>query len=154
MKNRLRYYQSQYKLQDADIEDLEQTIWLKIYAGLDNYNSQYRFWSWMRQLLRTELQRLYKKGKRYLISDESVRLIVEKNQTSKKNNIDNWVDDENIRFLLSPLNDREREVLVRHLFKGETQVEIAKDFGAVKSRINQIYLGAVEKINNCKNPNI
>ena len=45
LRKKLKYVQRQYRLQDMDIEDLEQTIWLKIYSKLENYNSQYRFWS-------------------------------------------------------------------------------------------------------------
>lgn len=145
LKKKLLYYQSQYKLQDADIEDLEQNVWLKIYSGLKNYNSQYRFWSWMRQLLRSELQRLYKKGKRYLISEECVSLQIDKNQLGITNDIDNWIDNENVRFLLSKLNNREQEILVGYLLNGETQVEISKKFRVTKSRINQIYLKAIGK---------
>ncbi len=82
----------------------------------------------MRQLLRAELQRLYKHGKRYVISDESVRLLMDKKHTVIKKNIDNWVDDENVKFLLSSLNNRDREILIRYLLNGETQVQISEDF--------------------------
>ena len=146
LKKKLKYFQMQYKLQDMDIEDLEQTVWLKIFSGLENYNSQYRFWSWMRQLLRSELQMLYKHRKRYLISDESVRLLMEKKLTAMKNNIDNWIDDENVKFFLLSLNNREQEILIRYLLNGETQVQISEDFGVTESRINQIYTKTIESI--------
>lgn len=146
LKKKLKYFQMQYKLQDMDIEDLEQTVWLKIFSGLENYNSQYRFWSWMRQLLRSELQMLYKHRKRYLISDESVRLLMEKKLTAMKNNIDNWIDDENVKFFLLSLNNREQEILIRYLLNGETQVQISEDFGVTESRISQIYTKTIESI--------
>lgn len=146
LRKKLKYYQSQYKLQYADIEDMEQTIWLKIYSGLENYNSQYRFWSWMRQLLRRELQKLNKYGKRYLVSEKCVQLKLDKNQKSSHSNIDDWISDENLKSVISLLNDRERDVLIRYLYKGETQVSIAKDFGISSSRVNQIYLDVLDKI--------
>lgn len=117
LRKKLKYVQRQYRLQDMDIEDLEQTIWLKIYSKLENYNSQYRFWSWMRQLLRAEVQRLCKYGKRFLVSEESVRLLMEKNQACIRNNIDDWIDEESVKTLLSTLNDSERKVLIRYLVK-------------------------------------
>lgn len=146
LRKKLKYYQSQYKLQDADIEDLEQTIWLKIFLGLKNYNSQYRFWSWMRQLLRAELQRLCKHRKWHLISDESVRLLMEKNRVSIKNDIDNWISDEYVRSLIAALSLQEREVLIRYLFNAETQVKISKDFGLLHSRVNQTYLCIINRL--------
>lgn len=117
LRKKLKYAQRQYRLQDMDIEDLEQTVWLKIYSKLENYNSQYRFWSWMRQLLRAELQKLCKHRKRYLVSDESVRLLMEKNEASIKNDIDSWIDDESVKTLLSTLNDSERDAVMSYLSK-------------------------------------
>jgi len=154
LRKKLKYYQSQYKLQDADVEDLEQNVWLKIYSGLENYNSQYRVWSWMRQLLRAELQRLYKYGNKYLISDESVRLLIDKNQFCTRNDVDNWISDEYAKSLIAVLSEQEREVLIRYLYKDETQLNISKELGVTHQRVNQIYLEAVEKIDNCKNLNI
>lgn len=145
LRKHLRYYQGQYHLNDMDIDDIEQSVWLKIYSNLENFNSKYRFWSWMRQLLRSELQRLYKYGKIYLISEECVSLQIDKNQLGITNDIDNWIDNENVKFLLTKLNNREQEILVRYLLNGETQVEISKKFRVTKSRINQIYLKSIVK---------
>ena len=145
LRKKLKYYQSQYKLQDADVEDIEQTVWLKIYLGLENYNSQYRVWSWMRQLLRAELQRLYKYGNKYLISDESVRLLIDKNQFCARNDVDNWISDEYAKSLIAVLSEQEREVLIRYLYKDETQLNISKDLGVTHQRVNQIYLEAIKK---------
>lgn len=145
LRKKLKYYQSQYKLQDADVEDIEQTVWLKIYSGLENYNSQYRVWSWMRQLLRAELQRLYKYGNKYLISDESVRLLIDKNQFCARNDVDNWISDEYAKSLIAVLSEQEREVLIRYLYKDETQLNISKDLGVTHQRVNQIYLEAIKK---------
>ena len=154
LRKHLRYYQGQYHLNNMDIDDMEQNIWLKIYSNLESYNSQYRFWSWMRQLLRAELQRLCKHGKRYLISEESVRIQSDKNQFSTSNDIDKWISDEYIRSLIAVLTEREREILIRYLYKEETQLTISKDLGVTHQRVNQIYLQALEKIANCKNLNI
>lgn len=146
LRKKLKYYQSQYKLQDADVEDIEQTVWLKIYSGLENYNSQYRVWSWMRQLLRAELQRLYKYGNKYLISDESVRLLIDKNQFCARNDVDNWISDEYAKSLIAVLSEQEREVLIRYLYKDETQLNISKKLGVTHQRVNQIYLETIEYI--------
>ena len=129
---------------------MEQNIWLKIYSNLESYNSQYRFWSWMQQLLRAELQRLCKHGKRYLISEESVRIQTDKNQFCKKNEIDDWISDEYIRSLIAVLTEREREILIRYLYKEETQLTISKDLNVTHQRVNQIYLETIRKIKNIK----
>ena len=150
LRKHLRRYQGQYHLNNMDIDDMEQNIWLKIYSNLESYNSQYRFWSWMRQLLRAELQRLCKHGKRYLISEESVRIQTDKNQFCKKNEIDDWISDEYIRSLIAVLTEREREILIRYLYKEETQLTISKDLNVTHQRVNQIYLETIRKIKNIK----
>lgn len=99
----------------------------------------------MRQLLRAELQRLYKYGNKYLISDESVRLLIDKNQFCARNDVDNWISDEYAKSLIAVLSEQEREVLIRYLYKDETQLNISKELGVTHQRVNQIYLEAIKK---------
>lgn len=146
LKNKLRHLQKISELNNADIEDLEQTVWLRVYSRLPNYNSQYRFWTWMKQIVRSEFYLIKKRGRKYLLSEECLRIKTEEIQMKSKNNIDEWISSDYVKSLLSVLDDREREVVIRHLLNGEKQNEISEDFNVTFSRVNQIYWEAIENI--------
>ena len=80
------------------------------------------------------------------MSEYCLRIKTEEIQMKTKNNIDEWISSDYVKSLLSVLDDREREVVIRHLLNGEKQNEIIKDFGVSDSRISQIYWEALEKI--------
>ena len=61
-------------------------------------------------------------------------------------NIDGWISDEYVSFLLTDLTDREYKIVTRHLFAGDTQRSLTKEMGLSKSRVSQIYLEALEKM--------
>ena len=151
LKNKLRHLQKISELNNADIEDLEQTVWLRAFSRLPNYNSQYRFWTWMKQIVRSEFYLINKRGRKYLLSEECLRIKTEEIQMKSKNNIDEWISSDYVKSLLSVLDDREREVIIRYLLNGEKQNEISEDINVTFSRVSQIYWEAVEKIRNQSN---
>lgn len=88
LKNKLCHLQKISELNDADIEYLEQTVWLRAFSRLPDYNSQYRFWTWMKQIVRSEFCLINKLGKKYLISGDCLRIKTEELQTKISNDID------------------------------------------------------------------
>ncbi len=143
---KLRYLKSHSNLNDMDIEDLSQTIWLRVFSRLSNYDSKYRLFTWINQILRSEFYLATKRKRKYLLSNDCVRLTLDTKQYNKRNDIDNWMDNDYVSALLSVLSEREREIIVRYLLNNETQVSISKELKISTTRTSQIYLQALEKI--------
>ncbi len=143
---KLRYLKSRSNLNDMDIEDLSQTIWLRVFSRLSNYDSKYRLFTWINQILRSEFYLAIKRKQKYLLSNDCVRLTLDTNQYNKRNDIDNWMDNDYVSALLSVLSAREREIVVRYLLNNETQVSISKELKISTTRTSQIYLQALNKI--------
>ncbi len=141
-----RYLKNRSNLNDMDIDDLFQTIWLRVFSRLSNYDSKYRLFTWINQILRSEFYLATKRKRKYLLSNDCVRLTLDTKQYNKRNDIDNWLDNDYVSALLSMLSEREREIVVRYLLNNETQVSISKKLKISTTRTSQIYLQALEKI--------
>ncbi len=124
---KLRYLKSRSELNDMDVDDLFQTIWLRVFLRLFNYNSKYRLSTWINQTLRTEFYLATKRKRKYLLSNDCVRLTLDTQQYNKRNYIDSWIDNDYISALLSMLSKREREIVVRYLLNKETKASISKN---------------------------
>lgn len=146
VKKRLHHLGYSSSLNQRDLEDLEQTIWLRIFRLLSGYNGQYRLWTWMKLLIRTEFHRSYVRKKKEITSDDAVRIQHETRVVHGKSNIDCWVDNEHVNELLSVLSDRERYVVIEYLFKGRQQKEIAVDMHICRQRAHQLYHRALKKM--------
>ena len=146
VKMRLHHLGYTYSLKHRDLEDLEQAIWLRTFRLLSSYNGQYRFWTWMRLLIKSEFHRYYIRKRKEITSDDAVRIQHEKQVVCGNSNIDRWVDNEHVNELLSVLSDRERYVVVEHLFKHRMQKEIAVDLHICRQRAHQLYHRALKKM--------
>lgn len=131
-----------------DIEDLEQTVWLKVLSRLETYNSQYRFWTWMRIILQNAYYTILKYGRRYLLSESFLSTASDEQQIAGRNNIEEWELNSHVKALLSTLSEREQEIIVRHIFYDETLLSISQSMGCYHQRINIIYQRALRKMRN------
>ena len=100
VKKRLHHLGYTSSLNRRDLEDLEQTIWFRTFRLLSGYNGQYRLWTWMKLLIRTEFHRSYIRKKKEITSDDAVRIQHETRVIHGKSNIDRWVDNEHVNELL------------------------------------------------------
>lgn len=146
LKRNLHSLAKQSKLNHMDIEDLEQTVWLKVFSRLETYNSQYRLWTWMRIILRNAYYTTLKYGRRYLLSESFLSTASDELQIAGRNNIEEWERSSHVNMLLSVLSEREREIIVRHIYYGETQFSISQSMGCCHQRIHQIYARALRKM--------
>lgn len=146
VKKRLHHLGYTSSLNQRDFEDLGQTIWLRTFRLLSGYNGQYRLWTWMKLLIRTEFHRSYVRKKKEITSYDAVRIQNETRVVHGKSNIDRWVDNEHVNELLSVLSDRERYVVIEYLFKGRQQKEIAVDMHICRQRAHQLYHRALKKM--------
>lgn len=144
MKKRLWFLQRAFCLAREEIEDLEQTVWLRAFSQMKSYDSRYRFWTWMKQIVRSEFSQTIKQKKRRLLETVFVEMSFQSDALSR--NINDWISDEYAHFLLTDLTDREYKVVTRYLLAGDTRRSLAKEMGLSKSRISQIYLEALEKM--------
>lgn len=148
LKRKLYFLAKQSKLNHMDIEDLEQTVWLKVFSRLETYNSQYRFWTWMRIILQNAYYTTLKYGRRYLLSESFLSTSSDELQIAGRNNIEEWERSSHVNMLLSILSEREQEIIVRHIYYGETQLSISQSMGCCHQRIHQIYARALRKMRN------
>lgn len=144
LKRRLYFLQKASFLTKEDMEDMEQTVWLRTFAKMKSYDSRYRFWTWMKQIVRSEFSQTIKQKKRRLSETELAELSFQSYPLC--HNIDGWISDEYARFLPTDLTDREYKIVTRYLLAGDTQRSPAKEMGLSKSRVSQIYLEALEKM--------
>lgn len=144
LKRRLYFLQKTSFLTKEDMEDLEQTVWLRAFQKMKSYDSRYRFWTWMKQIVRSKFSQTIKQKKRRLREVMLADMRFQSNVLS--HNIDGWISDEYARFLLTGLTDREYKIVTRYLFAGDTQRSLAKEMTLSKSRVNQIYMEALEKM--------
>ena len=146
VKRKMCYIWRNSSLNRRDLEDLEQAIWLRAFRLLSSYNGKYRFWTWMKLLIKTEFHRTHMRQKKEIASDDAVRIQHETRVAYGKSNIDRWMDNEHVNELLSVLSDRERYVVVEHLFKHRMQKEIAVDLHICRQRAHQLYHRALKKM--------
>lgn len=90
LKRELYFLTKQSKLNHMDIEDMEQTVWLTVFSRLETYNSQYRFWTWMRVFLRNAYYTTLKYGQRFLLSESFLSTASDEQQIAGRNNIEEW----------------------------------------------------------------
>ena len=148
LKRELHFLSKQSKLNHMDIEDIEQTVWLKVFSRLETYNSQYRFWTWMRVFLRNAYYTTLKYGQRFLLSERFLSTASNEQQIASQNNIEEWELNNHVKALLSALSERELEIIIRHIFYGETQLSISQSIGCCRQRVNAIYQRALRKMRN------
>ena len=146
VKRKLYYLARKSPLKRRDIEDLEQAIWLRTFQYLSSYNGQYRFWTWMRLLVKTEFCRMCSQKSKVLYSDEAVRIQLDARECHGKSNIDRWMDREHVSDLLSILSECERYVVVEYLFKHRQQKEIAVDMHVCRQKAHEVYQRALRKM--------
>ena len=144
LKKRLYFLQRASFLTREDIEDLEQTVWLRAFSQMKSYNSRYRFWTWLKQIVRSVFNQTMQQKKKHLPATIFAEPYFQSSALS--HNIDGWISDEYVNFLLADLADWEYKIVTRYLLAGDTQRSLAKEMELSKSRINQIYLEALENI--------
>ena len=144
LKKHLWFLQRASGLTKDEIEDIEQTVWLRAFSQIKNYNSRYRFWTWLKQIVRSVFKQTIKQKKKHL--PETVFAERSFESVAMSHNIDNWFSDEYVNFLLSQLTEREYKIVTRYLLEGDTQHSLVNEIGLSKSRISQIYLEALEKL--------
>ena len=111
---------------------------------MKSYDSRYRFWTWLKQIVRSVFNQIMKQKKKHLPATIYAEPYFQSSALS--HNIDGWISDEYVNFLLADLTDWECKVVTRYLLEGDTQRSLAKEMGLSKSRISQIYLEALEKM--------
>ena len=146
VKRKMYYIGRNSSLNRRDLEDLEQAIWLRAFRLLASYNGKYRFWTWMKLLIKAEFHRMHMRQKKEIASDDAIRIQHETRGDHGKSNIDRWVDNEHVNELLSVLNDRERYVVIEYLFNGWRQKDMAVEMRVCRQKVSEVYRRALRKM--------
>ena len=57
-----------------------------------------------------------------------------------------WLEELSLKQAMSELQPRERNILFLRFFKGQTQVEVAKNIGISQAQVSRLEKGALEHI--------
>lgn len=133
-------------LKPNELEDLEQNVWLRAFQYLHSYNGQYRFGNWLKGILLRECYSEYGKRNNEIPSEGAVQIKLDILQVGELNDIDRFLAAQHVEGLLSVLTPRERSVVENYLFRGKTQISMAKELHLCRQRVNQIYNEALSKM--------
>lgn len=144
----LIYVGSKVQLQEWDIQDIEQSVWVRVFSSMQNYTGQYRMWTWVKWLAKKEVYKLISKRKEEIPSEDSVRIELESEQIEEISNIDYWMASEYVNDLMSVLSEQERKIVVDCVFKEKSQTVIARRLKIPSYRISYLYRLALKRMRN------
>ena len=148
LRRYLIYVASKMQLQEWDIQDVEQSVWVRVFSSMQNYTGQYRMWTWVKWLAKKEVFKLISKRKEMVPSEDLVRIESETEQVQEISNIDYWTASEYVNNLMSILSEQERKIIVDCVFKEKSQTVVAKELNVPSYRISYLYRLALKKMRN------
>ena len=96
--------------------------------------------------MKREFYRMLKMKQKVWLFDERDEVIANSLLVDKRNDVDIWIGNELVKELLNVLSPKEREVVVRYLFYGETQLAISIEKGVSRVGVNRWYCNAMKKM--------
>ena len=121
-------------------EDLMQDTYIKMIESINSYNPKYNFKSWILTIARNKAIDSYRRRKKeQLIDIHEEEFIL----PSTKSDVDNQF---NANFLLSALDDEEREIVLLHAVDDYKHREIAEIMGKPIGTVTWIYNKAIKKM--------
>ena len=146
LRRYLIYVASKMQLQEWDIQDIEQSVWLRVFASMKNYTNQYRMWSWVKWIAKKEIFKLITKREKVVTSEDSVRIESEEEQMQEISNIEYWMASEYVKDLMSVLPEQERKIIVDCVFKEKSKKAVAKELKVPGYRVSYLYGLALNKM--------
>lgn len=129
-------------------EDLAQTVFLKIYKSINNYqdigkNPLAYFFT----VARNAITDYYKKKKAILIDKPLENFISLKNEKlSPLHSIEEKEKKELIKFIIKQLNKNQQEIIILKFIEGLSNKEIAKLIGKKEDAIRQLQCRAIKNL--------
>ena len=63
-----------------------------------------------------------------------------------KNNDDKWIENMSIKFALTKLNNKEKEIINKRFFEARTQMEVADEIGISQAQVSRLEKNAISHI--------
>lgn len=125
-----------YHLQNEDVHDVTQDIFIKVWSQLSTLRDHKKAKAWVMKITMNTIYDYFRKNKKTLLEDSFDELEVE----SMKDEFKTIGDKELVKKLLSHLSYKHREVVVFHYLLGMTLEEISESLnvskGTLKSRLH------------------
>ena len=122
-----------------DASDVAQTVFLKVAEQLDDYDPQYRFFSWIYRIAVNESLNLLRRGSHEEALDEAVEATAEDGAAGPEARVSEHERAERVRRALMQMSATDRTVLTLRHFGELSYEEIAQvldiDDKTVKSRL-------------------
>ena len=109
-------------MEKENMDDVIQNAALKFIQCIASYNGNYRFWAWLKKIAYYEFCRAIKNIRRY--SCETSLEYFEWKRYEGRDDFVQWESEQVASFLLSAVNEGQRQIIVEKLFHGKTLVEI------------------------------
>jgi len=132
---------------ERDIDDVAQDVTLTMYRGLARYDSSEPFLPWLRGIARNVVATYWRGSARY-----EARLGALRQRVSEELERDEraWCPElDRLKACVSKLQQRQRTIVERHYFDGETSSVIAKALGIGASAIRKALMGIRAALRKC-----
>lgn len=131
-------------LKEEDKEDVIQNTALKSIQCIASYNGEYRFWAWLKKIAYHEFCRAIKNTKKY--SCETLIGYLEWKWYEGHDDLAEWESEQTNDFLLSTVNEDQRQIIVEKLFYGKTLVEIGHEKNICRSTVGARYRNGLKRM--------
>ena len=131
-------------LKEEDKEDVIQNTAVKSIQCIASYNGNYRFWAWLKKIAYHEFCRAIKNIQRY--SYETSTEYFEWKRYEGRNNFAEWESEQVADFLLSAVNESQRQIIVEKLLHGKTLVEIGREKNICRSTVGARYRNGLKQM--------
>nr|WP_265390694.1 sigma-70 family RNA polymerase sigma factor [Leptospira kanakyensis] len=129
-------------LTDEEAEDFTQEVFLKTYESLSQFRGESQFSTWLFQIARFRLTKVFKK-KKLPITDwkEDISSVADHSKPSVVDILDKEETSHNLRSLIAKLPKSYQMPILLHYFENKPLKEIASDLniklGTIKSHISR-----------------
>jgi len=131
-------------LKEEDKEDVIQNTALKSIQCIASYNGKYRFWAWLKKIAYHEFCRAIKNARR-LFCETSIGYL-EWKRYEGRDDFAKWESEQVVDFLLSAVNECQRQIIVERLFHGKTLVEIGREKNICRSTVGARYRNGLKQM--------
>ncbi len=138
----------------AEAEDLTQTVFLKIWSALPDFEVKERgqFLSWCFTVARNSVIDFYKKKKEILLDNiEPQQIFTQSTEDSLAHSLDDKILGERARKAIISLNGDQQEVIILKYINGLTNKEIASLLDKSEDNIRQIQFRAIKELKRIMN---
>lgn len=142
MKRAVYFYALHLSDSTEIAEDVMQETFISVMKNSGRYKADGKGKSWIFTIAKNKVLDCFKRQK------PTVSLSEIDNMISPANPIDEFVSDDSIKAMLSPLNKKERDIVILRVLVGFNLTEVARELGLPKGSVFWSYNNAMKKLKN------